>query len=244
MPSAAALRDRMVALMNPDATALPIVAALTDWNGRHDAGSSGALAYELMIYHLLHHLHADRDIDVYLASWDVLALLRRDLEALPRSRLGPAAADAAKAAQTDFARHGTWGAVHRLRLEHPFSRVPLIGHRYKFTDDPVAGGNETLMKTAHGVSRDVHRVNLGAVARHVSDLADPDANDFCLLGGQDGWLGSETFDDQYALWRDGRYIRVPLSAAAVAMSFPRVVSLRPAGASAGAENRPLENAHA
>lgn len=244
MPSAAALRDRMVSLMNPAAAALPIVTALTEWNGRHDACSPGALAYELMIYHFLHHLHADSDIDLYLASWDVLALLRRDLDALPRSRLGPAATEAAKAAQTDFARHGTWGAIHRLRLEHPFARVPVIGHRYKFTDDPVAGGNETLMKTAHGVSRDVHRVNLGAIARHVSDLADPDANDFCLLGGQDGWIGSETFDDQYPLWRDGRYIRVPLSAAAVAMSFPRVVTLRPAGSSTGAEDRLLENAHA
>ena len=37
---------------------------------------------------------------------------------------------------------------------------------------------------------------LGSMARHVSDLSDPDANWFVLLGGQDGWFGAENFADQ------------------------------------------------
>ena len=31
-----------------------------------------------------------------------------------------------------------------------------------------------------------------------------------LLGGQDGWLGSDTILDQAALWREGRYLDLPL----------------------------------
>ena len=232
MPSAPYLADLMLELLADEAAShLPIMAALAAWDGRHDAESEGALAYELMVHHLLHTLHGASDRDLYLASWDLTALLKRDLVSLPKVRLATAAARAAKEAQEDFAKHGTWGAIHRLRLEHPFARAPFIGKRYGFADDAVGGGNETLMKTAHGVSRGVHRVGLGAVARHVSDFADPDANDFCLLGGQDGWIGSANFNDQYDLWRAGKYIRIPMTAAAVTAAFPHVVSLAPAARS-------------
>ena len=65
------------------------------------------------------------------------------------------------------------------------------------------------------------------MARHVSDMADPDANWFVLFGGQDGWLGSAAFADQVPLWREGRSIRVPLRPATVAAEFPRVTVLSP-----------------
>lgn len=239
MPSAPYLTKLMLELLEDEAASgLPVIAALAAWNGRHDAESKGALAYELMVHHLLHTLHGASDRDLYLASWDLTALLKRDLVSLPKERLATAAAQAAKEAQEDFAQHGTWGAIHRLRLEHPFARAPFIGKRYGFADDAVGGGNETLMKTAHGVSRGVHRVGLGAVARHVSDFADPDANDFCLLGGQDGWIGSANFNDQYDLWRAGNYIRMPMTSAAVTAAFPHIVSLAPkAGVADGSQHR-------
>ena len=228
MPSASALRSQIAALLEGQAEeTLPIARALADWDGRHDTASRGALAFELMVHHLLHCLHAEDELWLYLATWDLTALLKRDLRSLPEERLKPSAAEAARAAQSDFAEHASWGAVHRLRLEHPFARAPFIGKRYRFLDEGVGGGNETLMKTAHGVARDVHRVAVGAVARHVSDLSDPDANDFCLLGGQDGWLGSDNFCDQYELWRKGDYIRMPMTQAAVESAFPHVVELRP-----------------
>jgi penicillin amidase len=66
------------------------------------------------------------------------------------------------------------------------------------------------------------------MARHISDLSDPDANWFVLFGGQDGWLGSAAFADQMPLWREGRAIRMPLRPATVAAEFPRVTLLRPA----------------
>ena len=57
------------------------------------------------------------------------------------------------------------------------------------------------MKTAHGLVNRRHHSSLGSMARHVSDLSDPDANWFVLLGGQDGWFGAENFADQMPLWR-------------------------------------------
>jgi penicillin G amidase len=58
-------------------------------------------------------------------------------------------------------------------------------------------------------------------------MADPDRNEFVLLGGEDGWLGSANFADQVELWRQGRTITLPLSAAAVTAQFPTALVLTP-----------------
>ncbi len=58
-------------------------------------------------------------------------------------------------------------------------------------------------------------------------MSDIDANYFVLFGGQDGWLGSENFADQIALWQGGEYIRMPLSEERVAEAFPTVMQLTP-----------------
>ena len=84
------------------------------------------------------------------------------------------------------------------------------------------------MKTSHGLLDGTRRTaSFGSMARHVSDMADTDANWFTLWGGQDGWLGSAAFMDQVPLWRDGRAVRVPLRAETVAREFPRVTRIEP-----------------
>ncbi|TLU71340.1 penicillin acylase family protein [Lichenicoccus roseus] len=47
-----------------------------------------------------------------------------------------------------------------------------------------------------------------------------------LLGGQDGWLGSDDFADQDALWRRGRSVQLPLGVEA-ARQFPHHAVVRP-----------------
>jgi penicillin amidase len=74
-----------------------------------------------------------------------------------------------------------------------------------------------------------HFVRFGACARHVSDMADLDANYFVLLGGQDGWLGSANFYDQVPLWRQGAYIGVPLLESSIVPRFTQETVLRPRG---------------
>ena len=84
------------------------------------------------------------------------------------------------------------------------------------------------MKTAHSSTHQRHFTRYGQQARFLSDLADPDANFFVLLGGQDGWLGSSTALDQLRLWQEGAYIQVPLRLEAVRARFPRRLELTPA----------------
>jgi penicillin amidase len=76
--------------------------------------------------------------------------------------------------------------------------------------------------------RDRHATRYGSQARHISDMSDPDANWFVLYGGNDGWLGSANFADQIALWREARYVRMPLTAERVADEFPLLTRLEPA----------------
>ena len=100
----------------------------------------------------------------------------------------------------------------------------------RFVDEPVGGSNETVMKTSYGFNDKRHATRLGALGRHISDFADPDANWFVILGGQDGWLGSENFLDQYALWRRGEYVQVPLRPESARTRFRHHVRLMPRGA--------------
>lgn len=78
------------------------------------------------------------------------------------------------------------------------------------------------MKVAHGVLAKPYIADFGQVARHISDLSDPDHNWFVLAGGQDGWLGSANFADQIPLWQNKRWIRVPLRRKTLVDEFPHV----------------------
>jgi penicillin amidase len=237
MPSAPGLSRRLAELADeglagdPKAqrAAAAVLEPLRSWDGRHDAGSVGALAFELMVYFFLKALHGTLDMEVFKATWDPWTLLHRDLATLDRPRLARAAADACPRAAERLRRYRTWGGMHRLRLDHPFGKVPGIGRRYRFVDEPANGSNETVMKTSHGFSDSRHAARLGALARHVSDFADPDRNWFVLLGGQDGWPGSDTFLDQIALWRRGDYVQVPLRAETARARFHHRTRLEPRG---------------
>ena len=150
----------------------------------------------------------------------------------------PALNAALDAAAPAIERFGTWGEMHRLRLAHLLGAAPVIGGRYRFGDAPTGGSRSTVMKTAHGLTTERHNTSFGANARHVSDLSDLDANDFVLLGGQDGWFNSSTFLDQFDLWQRGDYIRIPLQLATVRTTFSRHMTLRPADTPATRQARP------
>jgi penicillin amidase len=118
--------------------------------------------------------------------------------------------------------------MHRLPLAHALVNLPVLGETFfRYADVPVGGSRETPMKTSHGLVTARPNTAFGSMARHVSDMADPDANWFTLWGGQDGWLGSAAFADQVPLWLERRAVRVPLRPATVAADFARVTRIAP-----------------
>jgi penicillin amidase len=204
-----------------------IVAALTTWDGNYDADSYGALAFELLFFHLARALVPAALESAYDAAWGTRALIWADVLAAHDTQRTQALTLALKKAARDFGHGKPWGARHRLRLAHPLGIIPGIGRRFRLPDWPASGTSESLMKTAHSLTNKRHHARYGSVARHVSDMSDPDANYFALLGGQDGWFGSSTFADQVALWRQGAYVTVPLMPQTARANFPHRTTLVP-----------------
>jgi penicillin amidase len=153
----------------------------------------------------------DKDtILAYWATWDPRSRVLHDISRRPPDALAAPLRHAMLHSQRAFKRFGTWGGMHRLRLGHPFSAVPFIGKRYVFSDTAASGGGDSVNKTGHRFTAGSHQVTYGSSARHISDLSDLDCNYFVLLGGQDGWLGSDTYGDQLALWHRNETVQVPL----------------------------------
>jgi len=222
---------RVAAGSHPDA---PVRAALAAWDGRYDAGSAGALAFELVAAALIEGLRLRAPASHLSEHWRPFVRLTRLVEAAPADALAEALALAIDSAAAPFESHATWGALHRLRLGHPLTRLPHLAHRLPTLDLPAGGSNETLMKSAHPFTQKVHATTFGANARFIADLADPDETYAVLLGGQDGWPGSRTMFDQVGPFRDSHYLRLPRRAAPRAAAFPHTVTIAPAAAAAPA----------
>lgn len=232
-PSAVVLRDAIVARFAEAGLSDALPPALREWDGHYEIESAGALAFEAIVAALTPRVYET------LEEVDVLAVVQRwswfrvklaaDLNRLGVEELKAIAGDAVEEAGETIAEFGTWGQMHRLQLRHPLANAPLIGGRYVFGDVPGGGSNETVMKSAHNPSSERHSAFYGSQARQISDMSDPDANHFVILGGQDGWLNAEGFTDQLELWQKGEYIRMPLTRPAIEAEFRTVTILKPAG---------------
>ncbi|MGE4558065.1 MAG: penicillin acylase family protein [Desulfovibrionaceae bacterium] len=204
-----------------------MVRELENWDGRYAVNSTGAAALEQTAYHLIVTGYTKRYGDklaAYLLSCPaVYELLAEDV-----GTFDPAVCNKAFVlASEDNMKYKTWGEMHELALSHPLGRAPIIGSRYQFGRLPWPGGMNTVQKSAHTISPGEHEVRYGANARMVADLGEPVLR-VCLLGGQDGFLGSPNFMDQLELWSAGRYLDLPLQSTKARELFRHVVALTPA----------------
>ncbi|MGJ3263864.1 MAG: penicillin acylase family protein [Salinarimonas sp.] len=242
VPGALVLRDRLLALLKAAGERTPgrggpsredvlsargeVVPLLVDWDGAYPEDSRGALAFELLVAHVSAHYHSQAERAFYGALFTARTLIARDLHE-PRSELVVAVATALVATAKELRRYRTWGDVHRLRLAHVLGGLPLVGRRLVFADMPVGGTSDAVMKTAHPAVPRPHRTFYGSIARFLCDLGEADSATGVLLGGQDGWLGSDTMLDQLPLWREGRTMALPMSEAGVARAFPHLTTVAP-----------------
>src|SRR5436190_5977607 len=227
MPFALALRDRLCAAYDASPSADPVFDALRGWDGAYDAGSPGALAFELVLAQLVTTVTPSGRRALYSAVWHARRLLAREIDALPPEQLSAAVQQAFAAARPtfDWLRH--WGEAHRLRLAHPLGALPAIGRCFRYVDWAWPGSSDTVFKSAHGLVTGRHAVAYGSNARYLFDMSDPDGNHLVLLGGQDGVPGSPAFLDQAELFRRGEYVSVPLDPATPRATFPHRTVLEP-----------------
>ncbi len=223
---APAVRDLLLARIGPRFARLPVVRALAGWQGEYGEGSTGALVFEVLLASLAAGLEQRGRLKGAGAVWTARALLAAEIAAMADAGLAKLLASALRDAGRALRRYRNWGGAHRMRLAHQLARVPVLGRRFVYEAWAAPGGKETLNKTAHPPVRGRHAVSYGASARFLADLAEPDANQVVLLGGQDGWLGGENFLDQAPLWREGRTLALPLSPEA-ARAWPHHTVLMP-----------------
>lgn len=230
--SSVVMRDAFLARLAAAGVALtPAQTQMRDliaaWDGHYHADAQGPVAFESAMSAFL---PAVLSPDLYLvldAAGGVYQNTAPQIEKLPADAVlqhAPAALDAAAAA---IAATPRWGDMHRMRVAHALGQIPVIGGRYVYADLPAAGSGETVLKTDHDPTAERHNTRYGAQSRHVSDLADPDANWFVLLGGNDGWHNSSTFRDQVDLFMAGESVQVPLTLDRVRASFPHKTVLAP-----------------
>ncbi len=230
-PAAVVWRDRLAARAKGLGVALP--AAFLDWDGGYDEGSAGALAYEMLMGEAARLMIGRMALKALQAGWTGRGQILARLVAADDAALRPALRRAAARTARALRRKGEWGRAHRLQLAHPLGRLPLARRVFGWFAFGVPGSNDTLYKMGHKPVRarrgGRHFVSYGASARHIADFAGVDDNFVVILGGQDGWIGSVNASDQIALWREGRYLRLPLTRSGAARPFSWITSLSPEG---------------
>ncbi|UCC24324.1 MAG: penicillin acylase family protein [Gemmatimonadales bacterium] len=126
-----------------------------------------------------------------------------------------------------------WGEVHRLSLDHPLARVPVVGPLFGFGEAgiPRTGTPHTVNVAEYIPTPEGFAVRRGPSQRHVADLADLDAGGFVIPGGQSGYPEGEHSFDQFPLWSEGGLIPVPMTRAGVEARTRSRLVLAPQGGS-------------
>ncbi len=223
--TAITVRDKLLPLMAD--TQSELYQSLSGWNGDYDTDSRGALVFEHLLYQFALALHGEDDLAILTANWDPRSLILAGLAAIPEAKLKQAMTNAIGKAEKLLNKYQRWGDVHRLRAHHPLAVLPLLGRRWRFGEMPIAGANETLMKSAHGLASDKHYVGMSSTARYLFDLGDADSNWFVMLGGQDGHPGSGAFFDQLPLWQQNTPLQFPLRLESVKERFAHCSEIIP-----------------
>lgn len=189
-----------------------VIDALSAWNGRYDAASVGALAYQRVLDDLIDAIYESRYSD------SIRSTLRRGpyvhafvLEDVRTGEHTQAVKKALSAARRGVLRNETWGEVHRLSLQHPIGMIPVLGRGYRYANIEAFGSTTTINKSAHPVRSDRHNTDFGANARLLMDMGSLDNNRVLLLGGQDGMMGSDRMTDQAMLWNSGGMVPLPIT---------------------------------
>lgn len=197
------------------------------WAGAYTADSFAALQFEFLLAALVKQVsvlrYAGRTPGL-MDQWAYLtSCLMEDLDTLTRherAKVVPLCIDEANRKAQHWQ---LWGNLHKIRLRHVLGHVPVLGKLFSSKSFPAAGSRETLMKNAHNLIRGFDETSYGSQSRHLSDLSDPDENYFVLLGGQDGWVGSQLLTDQIPLWQTRQSIQMPLRVSRVQQLFPHHV---------------------
>lgn len=188
--------------------------SLQSWDGSYSADNHAALQFECLLTELVRMLARHKGypgIPALMEQWAYLsASFLKELTEVDCKLLQVWIPRCMEQADHLAQHWQMWGNLHKVRLRHVLGYSRILGKLFSSRSFPAAGSRETLMKNAHGLIRGFDETSYGSQSRHLSDMSDLDSNFFVLLGGQDGWVGSQMMQDQIPLWRSRQSIQMPL----------------------------------
>lgn len=238
---------QLVALLPtaPSAAARPAVALLRGWDCRLDAASGPAALFEILWRELGHRMLAAivperaRTIVTSIGPSVLLGLL-----AHPDARVGqdPIAArdalfDAALVAAWASATaqlgpdpvEWRWGALHRLRIQHPLARIPAIAAAFPPIEVGPTGGDSYTVQARWLGNGPTWTAGGGASYLQVIDVGAWDNSLMLNLPGQSNDPRSPHYQDQVANWSTGQLQPMLYSRAAVDAHSVARLTLTPQG---------------
>jgi len=141
----------------------------------------------------------------------------RDQQGQPVSREDILASALADALGYLRANHGPdmsgwrWGNLHRITFHHAMGQARTLGHIFDRGPYPLGGDGNTVNAAFYKPELPINDYSAGPSWRMILDLSDWDASLGVLPTGQSGHPASRHYDDQIALWREGRYHPMPWS---------------------------------
>jgi penicillin amidase len=120
-----------------------------------------------------------------------------------------------------------WGRLRTLTLRHPMGDQPLLAGSFNLGPVPFPGDGTTPLQAATGPMNTFGNPGFLPNLRAVIDLADPDAGQWALAGGQSGNPCSPHYRDLFPLWLAGESVPIPFGRAAVARATAETLVLEP-----------------
>jgi penicillin G amidase len=215
---------------------------LRSWDGKIDAGSSGAALFEAWWSELSDEMYGVmvppnlRELIPYVRTAIVLDLLEH-----PDKRLGPdpsAACEGLLLESLDRAVAGlesrlgvdktkwSWGALHTVNLSHPIARWTAEGSKLLNVTGGVSGGESNTVMARWGEYPNAN-VTGGSSFSMVLDVGAWDNSVALNSPGQSGDPASPHYKDLYARWLDGEVFPLAFSRAKVEAETKARILLKP-----------------
>ncbi|MSQ09681.1 MAG: penicillin acylase family protein [Dehalococcoidia bacterium] len=127
-----------------------------------------------------------------------------------------------------------WGAMHRLRLQHPLAKLKPLEWLFNRGPFLLRGDTDTVHQASFSHQQPYDATRWTPTYRFVADLANWDNCRSVHMPGQSGQPGSRHYDDQLGLWLAGATHAMPFSRTAVHAAAVNRQRFLPAGGQAPA----------
>jgi penicillin amidase len=98
-----------------------------------------------------------------------------------------------------------WGRIHQHVSGHLiFKDIKILGKLFNIGPFPIGGSKATVAPAAYQYKKP-YISGHGASTRQIVDFSDPKNNIRVITSGDSGQIGSDFYDNQNALWREGKY---------------------------------------